>query len=791
MEKAIEAARRAYEEEQKVLQEKLRSDPAWHASHQQTAVIKAAPESKPVALNNFCLNLDGNLLVACGGNRVEFVQGDKPGEIKTKEIDEPAEIRVLSPGGKLLKAWSLEFKPGALCVAADGTIYVAGDGRLAKFDQQGKMLAAADSPAVVPDKPAPKKEGNGEEKKDEKPKSPGLLGALLKSLGLDGSSDQQEETDAARAERSKQITGIAATDRDLFVCCPMRKGWGYAVWRMDHSFAEPKQIIEGLAGCCGQMDIQAKDGEVWVAHNGKHRVERYDRDGKELSHFGKRDRKAADGFGGCCEPKNLRFAQNGDLLACESGPPVAVKRFTTDGKLLGVIAIPVFNSGCVRVTVDMSRDGSQVFVLNEGERAIHVLTDKRTVATHKQTAIFPLLDVKKKPALHTFCLDGKGNLLVACGGRQTIYVPGKDGEVEPKTVGEPAEIRVLDPEGKLLHTWELDFTPQAINVDDEGTIYVGGDGHLAKLDQNGKVLLKSDSPQMSALPPLPPLPEKKEPAKEDDAAKEARKKKIDELQAKAKEAQEEFQKAMKEAGRPPQTATPEQAQAYRGKFQGPLEKLVRAQQELSDASTPPEALAMRKRMAILQKASISAIAVSGKDVFVACPMTKGFGYAVWRTDADFGNAERIVEGLSGCCGQMDIQARDGKIYAAENARKRVICYDRDGKQLASWGKNERGGPEGFGSCCNPMNLRIGSDGNVYTSESNVGRIKRFTPEGKFLGLIGAAEIVPGCKHVAIGVNGDGSRVYLLDITRSQVVLLTKKEPPNSEKEAEREKLEQK
>jgi sugar lactone lactonase YvrE len=140
---------------------------------------------------------------------------------------------------------------------------------------------------------------------------------------------------------------------------------------------------------------------------------------------------------------------------------------------------------------------------------------------------------------------------------------------------------------------------------------------------------------------------------------------------------------------------------------------------------------------------------------------------------------------------MDIQARDGKIYAAENARKRVICYDRDGKQLASWGKNERGGPEGFGSCCNPMNLRIGSDGNVYTSESNVGRIKRFTPEGKFLGLIGAAEIVPGCKHVAIGVNADASRVYLLDITRWQVVLLTKKEQPNSEKEAEREKLEQK
>lgn len=367
--------------------------------------------------------------------------------------------------------------------------------------------------------------------------------------------------------------------------------------------------------------------------------------------------------------------------------------------------------------------------------------------------------------------------MVACGGQQTTYVPGKDGTPEPKQVGEPAEIRVLDPEGKLLHAWEVDFAPQAINVGDDGTIYVGGNGHVAKLDQNGKVLLKSDSPQMGELPPLPPMPEKKEPAKEDDAAKEARKKKIDELQAKAKEAQEEYLKAMKEAGRPPQNATPEQIQAYQAKLQGPMEKFMTAQRELSEARTTPEALAMQKRMAILQKASISAIAVSGSDVFVACPATKGFGYAIWRTDADFGNAKKIVEGLTGCCGQMDIQASDGKVYAAVNARKQVVGYDRDGKQLTAWGKDERVGPEGFGSCCNPMNLRVGPDGNVYTSESNVGRIKRFTPEGKYLGLVGAAEIVPGCKHVAIGVNKDGSRVYLLDITRSQVYAFAKAPDP--------------
>jgi hypothetical protein len=104
-----------------------------------------------------------------------------------------------------------------------------------------------------------------------------------------------------------------------------------------------------------------------------HSVERYDRDGKKLSRFGKRDRKSADGFGGCCEPKNLRFGLNGEIYTCESGPPVAIKRFTPDGKFLGVVGVPEYKTGCVRVTVEVSRDGDRVFVLSPGENAIHVL----------------------------------------------------------------------------------------------------------------------------------------------------------------------------------------------------------------------------------------------------------------------------------------------------------------------------------------------------------------------------------------------------------------------------------
>ena len=97
------------------------------------------------------------------------------------------------------------------------------------------------------------------------------------------------------------ITGIAVSEGNLYFCVRSPKGFGYEVWRTDRNFASPKCIVQNLKGCCGQMDVQASGGDLWVAHNCRHKVEHYDRDGKTLGSFGKTDRTAADGFGGCCE----------------------------------------------------------------------------------------------------------------------------------------------------------------------------------------------------------------------------------------------------------------------------------------------------------------------------------------------------------------------------------------------------------------------------------------------------------------------------------------------------------
>ena len=49
---------------------------------------------------------------------------------------------------------------------------------------------------------------------------------------------------------------------------------------------------------------------------------------------------------------------------------------------------------------------------------------------------------------------------------------------------------------------------------------------------------------------------------------------------------------------------------------------------------------------------------------------------------DFSEPKRIVDGLSGCCGQMDIQCCGDDFVVAENSRKRVVRYDSDGKQVS-------------------------------------------------------------------------------------------------------------
>jgi hypothetical protein len=336
-------------EEQRAAAAARAKDPAWKPACAEAGVIQIGNSKQPGALKNFCLNAEGNIL-ACVG---------PVGTNKTAQGRSTQGILVYSPGGKLLKTMPLEIKPGAIAVGKDGSIFVAGDGRLLKLDPTGKVLASAASPVAA---------------------EPVVIGEEVEEMLKQSKRPIKEEKARMKAAlelRRADVTGLAVTERDVFMVVPAPSEFTYRVYRFDQMLGSPKLVVEKLRGCCGQMDIQAREDKMWIPHNARHSVESRDRDGNELSKFGKAGRVKAQDFGGCCEPKNMRVLSNGDVLVAESGPPTCIKRFSATGKFLGVVAAVGDAKGdCVRVTVEMSRDGSRYYLLDTTRDAIRIFQTK-------------------------------------------------------------------------------------------------------------------------------------------------------------------------------------------------------------------------------------------------------------------------------------------------------------------------------------------------------------------------------------------------------------------------------
>jgi hypothetical protein len=311
-------------------------DKAWNPSTTQVALIQVGNGSKDAALKNFGLDTDGNILVCYA-----------------------TAIRVYSPDGKLVKTLPLEINPSAVCALKDGSIFVAGDGKVLKIDSAGKVLASAPSPVAAEPVLIPR------EMEDSLAEQAKLMRRSV--------AEVKKEMVSSLEARRKEVNGLAATDQDVFMTVGAPGDYTYRVYRFDHALQNPKLVVEKLRGCCSTMDVQAHDGKLFVAHNARHQVEIRDRDGAELARFGTQGKIKASDFGGCCEPKCLRILPGGDILAAESGPPTCIKRFSAEGKFIEVVAVvPGAQGDCVRVTVAASPDGSRYYMLDTTTGAIRV-----------------------------------------------------------------------------------------------------------------------------------------------------------------------------------------------------------------------------------------------------------------------------------------------------------------------------------------------------------------------------------------------------------------------------------
>jgi sugar lactone lactonase YvrE len=400
--------------------------------------------------------------------------------------------------------------------------------------------------------------------------------------------------------------------------------------------------------------------------------------------------------------------------------------------------------------------------------------------THRQERV---IKVANSPVekLTTFAVDGAGRVLAG-------------------VAAESPTIRVYDPAGNLASEWKLPVPPEAINVGPEGDIFVAGRGRLLRLDGDGRITLERETPNMATAAQAARgihqrFTDKRSKALSDKLQSEIKvyQRRLVDMQEKIADLDAELfvldQRDLKEQS--PEAREEIETERTRlqkrravcAKLQARLEfnivnppsqqKLTKGKTAKGRQAAPEPAPEESVRQLIADQMRIASISASQKEVFFACSSSTGSGFDVWRTDYQFAAGKKIGESLKGCCGQLDVQANDNGIYVAENTRHRVRGYSREGRQILDFGSRDRDRPDSFSGCCNPMNVAFGEDGSVYTAESGIGRIKRFSADGSFIELVGQVELVPGCKKVAISVSPKGDQVYMLDITRGHIVVMTR------------------
>ena len=334
-------------------------------------------------------------------------------------------------------------------------------------------------------------------------------------------------------------------------------------------------------------------------------------------------------------------------------------------------------------------------------------------------------------------------------------------------------IRVVGAEGEQVDAIQLEFAPEAFDIAANGAIYCGGKGQLAKLDATGRVLKMVTVPdEVARMPPA------KEAAERTDAPP-AKKPPSEEVGTTEAEETASTDVASTAADKEPaeNTApTPDAKEPAASTEQPP------AAAKPAEGTKPARPTRRRKKSHPKQ---ISGIAVSKGDVFVAfgSGWSTGSKSKLYRFDLELENPKQLAEGLRGCCQRCDIVARDGILYLAENSAHRVVLYDREGNVLAKWGERGRNDLKAFGACCNPMNICFDGQGVLYTSESGLGRVKRYTADGKYLDLVGyvgtnrfwhGSGLAASCSNMAIVVTPDGERVYVMDHRNKSIRVLRKK-----------------
>ncbi len=464
------------------------------------------------------------------------------------------------------------------------------------------------------------------------------------------------------------------------------------------------------------------------------------------------------------------FFSDHRVIAWQEGDTsAAVNQENANGEVVAVPALKLLPA--VVATQDTAESKQDATEIQQEQRSDSELNQELEASHTEIDSLTPQRD-GRDGQLHTFKLDHSGNIVagVSFGTSRAIQVRKTDDDSaeEPDAdFPKPAKdvLQVYSPERQLLREIPLSFPATAIAIDADGNYVVGGSGKIVRLSADGNIICEAVAPNLAG-----------------ESAEEAKKKIIEQHQEQMVQIREVYTKQIETflaQIEQLESKQEEQGEEFSKRDQSRLTALKRQHDQFTsmlENQFSAEISEQQLSYMLSSRSRIPSIAVSGDDVFVAT--SGGRGFEVWRVNSELSDPERVLDGLSGCCGQFDVFAFDGQMYLAENTKFQVGIYDRDGNTVSSFGSRASGDNDGFGSCCNPMNVICTSAGEILTAESSIGKIKRFNQAGEFIGYVGKARIGAGCKHVALGFDAVRDRYYIQYQDKNKICILV----PNAEAE---------
>ena len=126
------------------------------------------------------------------------------------------------------------------------------------------------------------------------------------------------------------------------------------------------------------------------------------------------------------------------------------------------------------------------------------------------------------------------------------------------------------------------------------------------------------------------------------------------------------------------------------------------------------------------------------------------------------NAQKNVPGLVVPSPCLDVEiAPDGLLRVNNPGRHRVEAYTFDGDLESHWGRASMA-IDGFCGCCNPVNVAMLKDGSCVTFEKGLPRVKVYTADGQFDGVVAGPSQFSDTSRAPAGTGPDDKVHFAID-----------------------------